>query len=1214
MSSTVDKFDVTVPLNIFGTMGYVSLPSEGTGARTVRVNHYPSTQKNSNKFRSSQYTALTFVPLFLWHYISKFSNIAFLIIMILNYLPGANVVSSATALIPVLFIFVVSLVKDLIEVALRWRNDQAINRTTYPYLLSQGQISSDVRSDSLNPGDIVRVPEGKAAPCDILLICSASNNPIYVSQSSLTGEANLVAKRCLYPAAHSVDASFLGCAEYKYEAKHAQGTFSGPLASNDPCLLQTYPGVVGLPLSAASLPPREVQTGGDPGTATWLDSKKRTIQGKHVAPLPHTQLFDERHLCFQGTRATTDYFGIVLATGKQCFSAPTKSTRRRRSSLSSGRLQAIIMIQCVLVIVFVLAYSSIYTGSLNKYEEQYPYLRLDEEHGNHGAAFFTTFVGYVVLFSYALPICIFVSLEFIMILNRAFLAGDIRTAGLYGPLRVNNDKILDEFSNVAHIFTDKTGTLTRNQFSFKRFLSAKVCSQLANDALLGQAQLQTARLLAADENDDDASTRLLQLVAMGTCHSLICIASGEDGMHDYFGESVEELCYIRYLTEAKILRLVESTDQRVVLEVSYEYLRAGRITLANEVDENPNPRFVRLSFVKLAEYPFTPERKRMTVIVYQEHDEQCPSDCIVNNGRPFLVTKGSYVTVKEGLEMEEQELVETVINGPLADKRCFVFAFRTFVSRSVLTQSQKDLENGSTLLGLSVIEDELAPHVFETITKLRLAGIKFTIVTGDSVGTTIETAKRVGIISRGVRTYELNDLEDIRRVHDTIGLHPDETFSLVIAGSIVSELLPDMAKTRQIQQYLKGKEIQENQESNLSLPLFELLDKAESSLFCGCTPNVKRLIVLYHSVYYRKVMHRTGATLAIGDGQNDLKMLDVADVSVGIRGKEGIYAANRADISIGSFSSLTRLLLVHGVSIQQRMSMCVFYNLYKNTMLAIVCGLHGPESLFTAVLVINDFLCLIYNVILNFVPIIIYSLTEQHIKMRYLELCPTIYREQNRPGQYWGKFALFYLSGIYTSLAIYYFIRLLWGNSLILGSNGRSGDFTVYCFYVVTCIIYAGLVKLCIVTRYFSSALIWSILASMGLYYLTTCVLNYSSFFSETFENTLTTSFGALNYHLACVLTTLLAVLPDYICESLGQLFIHPDPNSLLRYHFKTQYPQWHKKHDVELELKYQNCATEVSERVAALSAKGQPVDNALFQPELGTALIIKEVLPSQEK
>lgn len=361
-------------------------------------------------------------------------------------------------------------------------------------------------------------------------------------------------------------------------------------------------------------------------------------------------------------------------------------------------------------------------------------------------------------------------------------------------------------------------------------------------------------------------------------------------------------------------------------------------------------------------------------------------------------------------------------------------------------------------------------------------------------------------------------------------------------------------------------------------------------------------------------MHRTGATLAIGDGQNDLKMLDVADVSVGIRGKEGIYAANRADISIGSFSSLTRLLLVHGVSIQQRMSMCVFYNLYKNTMLAIVCGLHGPESLFTAVLVINDFLCLIYNVILNFVPIIIYSLTEQHIKMRYLELCPTIYREQNRPGQYWGKFALFYLSGIYTSLAIYYFIRLLWGNSLILGSNGRSGDFTVYCFYVVTCIIYAGLVKLCIVTRYFSSALIWSILASMGLYYLTTCVLNYSSFFSETFENTLTTSFGALNYHLACVLTTLLAVLPDYICESLGQLFIHPDPNSLLRYHFKTQYPQWHKKHDVELELKYQNCATEVSERVAALSAKGQPVDNALFQPELGTALIIKEVLPSQEK
>ncbi len=53
-------------------------------------------------------------------------------------------------------------------------------------------------------------------------------------------------------------------------------------------------------------------------------------------------------------------------------------------------------------------------------------------------------------------------------------------------------------------------------------------------------------------------------------------------------------------------------------------------------------------------------------------------------------------------------------------------------------------------------------------------------------------------------------------------------------------------------------------------------------------------------------------TLAIGDGANDVSMIQAADVGVGISGEEGLQAVNSSDYSIAQFRFLKRLLLVHG--------------------------------------------------------------------------------------------------------------------------------------------------------------------------------------------------------------------------------------------------------------------------------------------------------------
>lgn len=53
-------------------------------------------------------------------------------------------------------------------------------------------------------------------------------------------------------------------------------------------------------------------------------------------------------------------------------------------------------------------------------------------------------------------------------------------------------------------------------------------------------------------------------------------------------------------------------------------------------------------------------------------------------------------------------------------------------------------------------------------------------------------------------------------------------------------------------------------------------------------------------------------TLSIGDGANDVSMIQAAHVGVGISGLEGMQAVMASDFAIAQFCFLTDLLLVHG--------------------------------------------------------------------------------------------------------------------------------------------------------------------------------------------------------------------------------------------------------------------------------------------------------------
>ncbi|CAH8357478.1 unnamed protein product [Eruca vesicaria subsp. sativa] len=102
---------------------------------------------------------------------------------------------------------------------------------------------------------------------------------------------------------------------------------------------------------------------------------------------------------------------------------------------------------------------------------------------------------------------------------------------------------------------------------------------------------------------------------------------------------------------------------------------------------------------------------------------------------------------------------------------------------------------------------------------------------------------------------------------------------------------------------------------NLDTPHIKALEKAgeEDVIFCRSSPKQKALVT-------RLVKTGTGKTsLAIGDGANDVGMLQEADIGVGISGVEGMQALMSSDNAIAQFRysrpwSLVLLQnLIHGV-------------------------------------------------------------------------------------------------------------------------------------------------------------------------------------------------------------------------------------------------------------------------------------------------------------
>jgi magnesium-transporting ATPase (P-type) len=169
--------------------------------------------------------------------------------------------------------------------------------------------------------------------------------------------------------------------------------------------------------------------------------------------------------------------------------------------------------------------------------------------------------------------------------------------------------------------------------------------------------------------------------------------------------------------------------------------------------------------------------------------------------------------------------------------------------------------------------------------------------------------------------------------------------------------------------------------------LFAVASSCESVIACRVSPRQKALLVNL----VRQNINPEPITLAIGDGANDVGMIQEAHVGVGISGKEGKQAVNASDFSIAQFRFLETLLLIHGRWDFFRLSTVVLFSFYKNAVMAGTIILYVGNTVYSGTTLYDEWVLSMLNFVAAF-PIIFLGLFDRCLSKEYVRRNPEVYR------------------------------------------------------------------------------------------------------------------------------------------------------------------------------------------------------------------------------
>uniref|UniRef100_A0A8C3F8A4 Phospholipid-transporting ATPase n=1 Tax=Chrysemys picta bellii TaxID=8478 RepID=A0A8C3F8A4_CHRPI len=523
-----------------------------------------------------------------------------------------------------------------------------------------------------------------------------------------------------------------------------------------------------------------------------------------------------------------------------------------------------------------------------------------------------------------------------------------------------------------------------------------------------------------------------------------------------------------------------------------------------------------LTYYILQVFPFTSESKRMGIIV---RDESTGEITFYMKGAD--VAMSTIVQYNDWLEEEcgnmAREGLRTLV---VAKKSLTEEQYQDFENRynqaklSIHDRALKvaavveSLEREMELLCLTGVEDQLQADVRPTLEMLRNAGIKIWMLTGDKLETATCIAKSSHlvsrtqdihifrpVISRGEAHLELNAF---RRKHDC---------ALVISGDSLEVCL----------KYYEHEFV-------------ELACQCPAVVCCRCSPTQKAHIV-------KLLQHHTGKrTCAIGDGGNDVSMIQAADCGIGIEGKEGKQASLAADFSITQFKHIGRLLMVHGRNSYKRSAALGQFVMHRGLIISTMQAVFSSVFYFASIPLYQGFLMVGYATIYTMFPV--FSLVlDQDVKPEMALLYPELYKDLTK-----GRSLSFKTFLIWVLISIYQGGILMYGALLLFES-----EFVHVVAISFTALIFTELLMVALTIRTWHWLMVVAEFFSLGCYVASLAFLNeyfgigrvsFGAFLDVAFITTVT-----FLWKVSAI--TVVSCLPLYILKYLKRKFSPPSYSKL---------------------------------------------------------------------